>query len=190
MSKSTLSITVPATHFSSERTVEVPCRLPEAFNFSMFVPGHGLVKCAAYLNAANIPNSAYIHEVESIDDDDMSASLAMDDAAGVIFRVARQNLGMHMVAPPQCLDTLRAIALAYEAECAAHDAQVKALRELPRALQNPGLVPTHPSEREPYSGGAVGMLAQYVAWVFEQACDAQTKRAEQAAKVLPFPVTP
>lgn len=185
MSKSTLSITVPH-HHPPTRTVEVPCRLPEAFEFKAAVNGKA-IPTTAFLCDFATPATAHISatEVPSSYEEAPGEAVAVKVAADCILATAKQSLGLVLpgfsaTTPP----TLRAIALAYEAECAAHDAQCKALWALPRPLQNPGLVGTHPSERESYSGGAVGMLAQYVAWVFEQACDAQTQRAEAQAKGL------
>ena len=177
MSKSTLSIFLKGGGFTVDRTVEIPCRLPESFDFDVFVAGHGIIRCVAYLT------DGAISDTEATDYEGFDISHKMESTASVILGAAKTQLdrnGGDMSATP-----LPAIALAYEAECAAHDAQVKALRSLPRAMQNPGMVFTHPSERETYAGGAVGMLAKYVEWVFEQACKTQTERAEAAAKVAP-----
>lgn len=178
MSKSTLNIHVPGSSAGYFRTVEAPCRLPEAFNF----------KSGGFSFTADLSGtSPASFEVSNVESEVAGLSEVENEiaawAADAILADAKRRLGLLPMEGRG--DVLPAIALAYEAECASHNAQFLALQALPRALQNPGLVSTHPSERESYSGGAVGMLAQYVAWVFEQACDAQTERAEQAAKVTP-----
>lgn len=187
MSKSTLSITVSTPPESSRtgmttfRTVEIPCRLPEAFDFSIHAPGHGVVKCTAYLAGFNVPREATVGDVEAEGYSGFDLSHLMDAGAQAILADAKRRLGLLSMEGRG--DALATIALAYEAEVASHFAQFKALQALPRALQSPGLVSTHPSERETYAGGAVGMLAKYVEWVFEQACKAQSERAEAQAKV-------
>lgn len=180
MSKSTLSITIPNLPISGlapYRAVHVPCRLPEAFNF----------KAAGKTYTAILKGGTANVSVEQVDFDGFTPQDEEFNEAGAtaeaILEDAKRRLGLLPMEGRG--PVLQFIALAYEAECESHNAQFKALQALPRELQNPGLVSTHPSERETYAGGAVGMLAKYVEWVLEQACKAQSDRAESQAKVTP-----
>ena len=63
---------------------------------------------------------------------------------------------------------------------AAYDLAISAHASLPRVLVGDAMYWRAP--REDGSGRAVMMLRKYVEHVVEQACKAQTERAEQAAK--------
>ena len=155
MSKSTLSITVPVTPAGVlSRTIEVPCRLPEAFNFT----------------SQGETFTATLHDwtVFKVEYDGTKDFVNYDHAnscAGSILATIKAALGITGPVPPG--SPLSAIALAYEAEVAAYEACVKAHAALPRELHSPSNLNAHPSERE-WSGPVV-MLAKYVEHVVEQA---------------------
>ena len=155
MSKSTLSINVWK-DAENRRTIKVPCHLPEAFNFT----------------SQGETFTATLHDwtVFKVEYDGTKDFVNYDHAnscAGSILATIKAALGIVGPVPPD--SPLPAIALAYEADVAAWDASVKALQSLPRELQNPSHIPTHPSERQTYVAGAVAMLAKYVEHVVEQA---------------------
>lgn len=161
--KSTLSIFVSAPH---PRTIEVPCRLPEAFNFKF--KGRTL---SVEVDGA-LPEDLYPYRVEC----DAGPALTADEfseadaQATAILTTIKATLGI--TGPVPLGSPLPAIALAYEAECAAYEAAVKAHRELPRLLHSPALLPAHPSDimgGAGYSSHAVEMLSRYVEHVVEQA---------------------
>lgn len=181
MSKSTLTIRTGVFN----RTVEVPCRLPEAFTFWFHLPGYGKAKATAYLTGFdNLLSGPTVDDVElevGIGSEDGIPE--MDAVAGVILGAIKSQLGIY--GGDMSATCLPAIALAYEAEVAAYDAAVKAHASLPRVLHSPALVKPHPDDREyRYKGDAALMLAKYVEHVVEQACKAQTERAEQDAKAV------
>jgi hypothetical protein len=171
MSKSTLSIAIPGNitkPWLSARTVEVPCRLPESFNFKFA----GKTYTADLLDLALVTVEPDGNEEPCTDE---------YNEAGATAEAILANVKTHLMilgAPVLC-----AIALAYEAETAAYDAAVRALAALPRVLHSLALLPTHPAEND-YSP-AVLMLRKYVEHVVEQACKAQTERTEAQAKVAP-----
>jgi hypothetical protein len=183
MSKSTLSITVvepifKGAHTILPRTIEVPCRLPEAFNF----------KHDGCLFTANLYESAIkglaVATIKSEDDDGSPFMFDGTDAvAASILATIKAALGITGPVPPG--SPLPAIALAYEAECAAYDSCVKALHYLPPYLWGIGTTGGHPSD-ETATGvrsNAARLLAKYVEYVVEQASKPQTKRSE--SKVTP-----
>lgn len=191
MSKSTLSIIVReaanlhSPNFST-RTVEVPCRLPDSFNFK-FHDFHTTLRAVAYLSGCDNPATASVSDVELVQGPDIECSKLMHELAEACLWRAQAYLGIGDPLPAG--SPLPAIATAYEAEVAAYAAGVLAYHELPRRLFSMALVPTHPSESA--MSPAVLMLAKYVEYVFEQACAAQTERAEVQAKVTPIrTVTP
>lgn len=159
MSKSTLSITVG-------RTIEVPSRLPEAFNF-MF---KGVLFTALL---SDMTAKAIVSSVETEDEDGVCSDLAaqVDAVATSILATIKATLGITGPVPPG--SPLPAIALAYEAEVAAYDAAVKALQSLPRVLHSPSLLPNHPSEvTTDYWSPACMMLSTYIEHVVESAAKA------------------
>lgn len=188
MSKSTLSIAVPTPAYPSSshmasRTVEVPCRLPEAFDFAFSAFG-GTIKAVAYLSNWDSPAKAVVGDWEMTSGPDVECADLMTKHSEAILTTVKSVLGLspqtHSVAAAAILAP---IALAYEAEVAAYDAAVKAHAALPRVLHSLALLPTNPAEND-YSP-AVLMFRKYVEHVVEQACKAQTERAEAQAKVTP-----
>lgn len=165
MSKSTLSIFVAAPH---PRTIEVPCRLPEAFNFKF--GGRTLTAEISDSSKAGFANS-YVYRVEHDGETPPTAEefTKADVHATAILATIKAALGI--TGPVPHGSPLPAIALAYEAECAAHDAQCKVLRELPRSIRAPSDVPAHPSDdvSSGFASPAAQMLAKYVEHVVEQA---------------------
>lgn len=161
MSKSTLSITV---WMNAEvwRTIEVPCRLPDSFNFK-----HDgcLFTAEIYGDTKNGPAISRV-ETEA---GSMSPEV-YDEAhgtAGTILTTIKATLGITGPVPPG--SPLPAIALAYEAECASFDACTKAHRELPRAITGEAMYWLDPRDG---NSTACRMLAKYVEHVFEQAAKA------------------
>jgi hypothetical protein len=178
MSKSTLSIIVPVYNDPNiaHRTIEVPCRLPEAFTFWFHLPHYGAAKATAYLSEWELDEMEVtvglpISEAEPI------AASAADSLLASVKSVLGLSPSTHSVAADVILS---AIALAYESEVAAYDAALKAYAALPGYLYSLALAPNHPAEND-YSP-AVLMLRKYVEHVVEQACKAQTERAEAQAK--------
>lgn len=164
MSKSTLSITVKTPYQTDERTIKVPYRLPEAFNFKS-----GGRTYSVEISSSNL-SDAYVYRVEHDTGPAPTADefTALDAKAQAILTTIKATLGIAGHVPPG--SPLPAIALAYEAECAAYEAQMEAMKTLPMALRSPALMNAHPSERE-WSGPVV-MLAKYVEHVFENAAKA------------------
>lgn len=165
MSKSTLSIFVAAPH---PRTIEVPCRLPEAFNFKF--GGRTLTAEISDSSPAGFADS-YIYRVEHAGETPPTADefSAADAHATSILATIKAALGITGLVPPG--SPLPTIALAYEAECAAHDAQCKVLRDLPFSIKAPSDVPAHPSDDMSigFASPAARMFTKYVEHVFEQA---------------------
>jgi hypothetical protein len=185
MSKSTLSIIVPGPGPIPTRTVEVPCRLPEAFTFTAFLGGKTL-PVTAFLTRLDDPRAAAVNEV-----DGPGLVEEIEAIADGVLSNAKAALGIGVGAEylAAANGVLTAIATAYEAEVAAYDAAVKAHAALPRRLHSLALLPAHPSESA--LSRSVLMLAKYVEYIFEEACAAQTERAEAQAKVTPIrTVTP
>lgn len=173
MSKSTLSIIVPGPGPIPTRTVKVPCRPPESFTVH-FTAGGQQYGATAYVTDGRVV------DIETNEDHREAAC----DAVDAVWQTIRSALGISGPVPPG--SPLPAIALAYEAECAAYDACVKAHSALPRVLHSPALLtPSHPDDAAGYANvsRASKMLAKYVEYVVEQACKAQTERAE--SKVTP-----
>ncbi len=187
MSKSTLPICITENLSDTNtiafvgRTIEVPCRLPQEFNFMS-----GKWLCTALLSGDTFAD--YI--VDSIESESglgagclfPSEFAAADAKANTILATIKATLGITGPVPPG--SPLPAIALAYEAECAAYDACVKADASLPNILRGEVILMSHPSD-EGVSGvysRAARMLAKYVEHVVENACKAQTERAESQAK--------
>lgn len=161
MSKSTLSITVKTKWQTDERTIEVPCRLPEAFNFK-----HGGRTLTAEIYWGNLSNAG----IDRIEHDGPTPPTADEFSAADAFATSilatiKAALGITGPVPPG--SPLPAIALAYEAEVAAHEACVKANAAMPRVLHSPSNLNAHPSERE--WTGPVVMLAKYVEHVVQNA---------------------
>lgn len=189
MSQSTLSITRPSYSQAADRVVQVPCRLPDSFTFWFHLPTYGKAKATALLHDYDEPAAAMIGEIEvevGVERDSQATVSAAGRAASAIMGEAMAQLTSQS-------DALVLIASAYEAEASAYDACVKAHAALPRRLHSPALLPRHPSEEGAagITSPAVLMLRKYVEYVFEEACAAQTERAEAQAKVTPIrPVTP
>lgn len=156
MSKSTLTIRTEVFN----RTVEVPCRLPEAFNFQF----------AGWLFTALLSGKSWadvvVSSVETENDGSISPFdiLDVDATAESILATIKATLGITGPVPPG--SPLPAIALAYEAEVATFNALVKAHRELPRAITGDAMYWTDPNQSE---GPSSRMLAKYVEYVVEQA---------------------
>lgn len=166
MSKSTLEITVwSGPNQNIPRTYYVPCRLPEAFNFR-----HGGWVFTANLYGDTV-NGPAVSSVETEADDGVSSDHhdGALEAADAILATIKATLGITGPVPPG--SPLPAIALAYEAECAAHSAQLRAYAVLPRTACSGSIIPPHPSDEVAtgiYSPAA-RMLAKYVEYVVEQA---------------------
>lgn len=167
MSKSTLSIFVAAPH---PRTIEVPCRLPETFNFKF--GGRTLTAEISDSSPAGFADS-YIYRVGHDGETPPTADefSAADAHATSILATIKAALGLTGPVPPG--SPLRAIALAYEAEVAAFDAQVRAYDALPAIITagSSGLVGSHPADTMsgPESSPAARMLAKYVEHVVQNA---------------------
>jgi hypothetical protein len=180
MSKSTLSITVPHNYRSvhppyidvqNTRAIEVPCRLPEALTFKVVVPDlKGVQDVTFWLKDGHLALDEFECHSAVVAEDEQ----AILDAAESILATIKADLAT----PNSAIFT--AIALAYEAECAAYDACVKAHAELPRILHGDAMYFADPRTD---GGRAERMLAKYVEHVVENACKAQTERAE--SKVTP-----
>lgn len=152
--KSTLSITLGSTQpFHAFRTIEVPCRLPEALTVYFGAQG-GKFGATAYLSGWKVVDIETNESARDVAESSVSNALATIKAA----------LGITGPVPPG--SPLPAIAIAYEAECAAYDAAVKAHRELPRAISGDVMYWVDPREG---SSQAARMLAKYVEHVVEQA---------------------
>ena len=182
MSKSTLSITIAESAFQlapslATRTVEVPCRLPESFDFEFNASG-STIKAVAYLSAFEFPANAVVGDVEQVNGPDVECAELMQERADHVLATIKAALGISGPVPPG--SPLPAIALAYEAEVAAYEAGLKAYREAPRTIT--GLVMYLPDPRDGESN-ACRLLAKYVEHVVENACKPQTERAE--SKVTP-----
>ena len=174
MSKSTLSITVPHNYRSihppyvdvqNTRTIEVPSRLPEAFNFK-----HGGRTLTAEVSWGRRVGAC----IERIEHDGPTPPTAdefsaADAHATSILATIKAALGITGPVPPG--SPLPAIALAYEAEVAAYEACVKAHGALPRVLH--GLLLALPAPDSEVATGiysrSAQMLAKYVEHVVEQA---------------------
>lgn len=175
MSKSTLSITLPAAAYQTSpkmtsRTVEVPCRLPESFNFKFAAFGTTL-KATAYLSGFDAPAAATVGSVELVQGPDVECEVLMTELAESILATIKAALGITGPVPPG--SPLPAIALAYEAECAAYNAFVKAYAAAPPAVRSLGMVPNEPSD-ETATGihsPSARLLAKYVEHVVEQAAN-------------------
>lgn len=163
MSKPTLSIRIPD-HFTEGnthicgRTIEVPCRLPEAFTVRFAAKG-------SRWGATAYVTDGKISDIETNEDVRDEAQEAIDAAWLTILA----TLGITGPVPPG--SPLPAIALAYEAEVAAYEASLKAFNALPVELVHVGLCGSHPDSESPtgiYSPAA-RMLAKYVEHVVEQA---------------------
>lgn len=161
MSKSTLGITVKTNknYPADERTIEVPCRLPEAFNFQF----KGVLFTALL---SDMTAKATVSSVETEDEDGVCSDLSaqVDAVATSILATISATLGITGPVPPG--SPLPAIALAYEAECAAYDACMNAHGDLPPVLHGDAMYWTDPSNG---LGHAARMLAKYVEHVVEQA---------------------
>lgn len=174
MSKSTLSITIPA-HFTEgntyigKRTIEVPCRLPDSFTFR-FKQGENISTGVAYL--AGLPKDSLVADVELVDGTGSEDGIPeIDSAAESILATVKAMLGITGLVSPG--SPLPAIALAYEAEVKAFDAQVRAYDALPAIITagSSGLVGSHPADTMsgPESSPAARMLAKYVEHVVQNA---------------------
>jgi hypothetical protein len=173
MSKSTLSIEVRTMNglFSQNpRTVEVPCRLPDSFNFKF----GGRTRTAEISDAskAGFANS-YVCRVEHDGETPPTAEefTKADAHATAILATIKATLGI--TGPVPHGSPLTAIALAYEAEVKAFDAQVRAYDALPAIITagSSGLVDLHPADTMsgPESSPAARMLAKYVEYVVQNA---------------------
>jgi hypothetical protein len=188
MSKSTLSIAVPFYNDPnvSHRTIEVPCRLPEAFNFWFHLEGFGNAKATALIDDYEETAAATVGEIEVAVGSDRDSQTTINAAAreaSIIFGRIRSGLHLSPFKAVGSTQVLTAIALAYEAEVAAYDLAISAHALLPRVLVGDAMYWRDP--REDDSGRAVLMLRKYVEHVVEQACKAQTERAEAQAKATP-----
>lgn len=190
MSKSVLPIVVMQPTFTGStvglpRTIEVPCRFPESFSMRLAAFGTTL-NVVAYVNHWDDPSAASIGDVELVQGPDVECEAFMREMAEAVLERAKARLGLVDTGHSANYEPLPSIALAYEAEVAAYDAAVKAHAALPRALHSPALLKSHPADRDyRYKGDAALLLAAYVTYVFEQACLAQTERAETQSKVTP-----
>lgn len=181
MSKSVLTIQIYLGHFpiskDQYRTIEVPCRLPEAFTFWFKQTGYGNAKASALLSGFDEPKTASIAECElSVGIGSEDGIPEMSAAAERILAIAKATLGI--TGPIPADSPLQSIAIAYEAECAAYEAQTEAYAALPNTLRLIGMLPPHPSEDVStgiYSRAA-RMLAKYVEHVFEQAAKAHEEK--------------
>lgn len=162
MSKSTLSIFVAAPH---PRTIEVPCRLPEAFNFKF--GGRTLTAEISDSSPAGFADS-YIYRVEHDGETPPTADefSAADAHATSILATIKSALGITGPVPPG--SPLPAIALAYEADCAAYDLALSAHASLPRAITGDAMYWPDPRSGDT-SSKSVGMLAKYVEHVVQNA---------------------
>lgn len=168
--KSTLSIIRPGPGPIPTRTVEVPCRLPEAFTFSAQVPGTGSVKFVAELTHGLELSDVCLHESEPYNYGDCSPMLdAAEIRAESILATIKAALGITGPVPPG--SPLPALALAYEAEVAAYEASLKAFNALPVEIVQVGLCGSAPDSEGPTGirSPAARMLAKYVEHVVEQA---------------------
>lgn len=167
MSKSTLRIFLKGGGFTIDRHVEVPCRLPDSFNFK-----HGGRTLTAEIYWGNLSNAG----IDRIEHDGPTPPTADEFSAADAFATSilatiKAALGITGPVPPG--SPLPAIALAYEAECAAYEAQTEAMKALPMTLRSPALMNAHPSERE--WSGPVAMLAKYVDHVVQNAAAQEGK---------------
>lgn len=176
MSKSTLSIVVPSKHQPfptgiETRTIEVPCRLPEAFNFKF-----GGRTLAVEVDGA-LPEDLYPYRIECDAAPALTAGefSAADAHATSILATIKAALGITGPVPPG--SPLPAIALAYEAEVAAYEASLEAFNALPVELVQIGLCANPPDSEGPsglYSP-ACRMLAKYVEHVVQNAAAQEVK---------------
>lgn len=164
MSNSTLSIFIP---YPNQRFVEVPCRLPEAFNFKS-----GGRTYSVELSSSNL-SAAYVYRVEHDAGPAPTADefTALNAKAQAVLTTIKATLGI--TGPVPHGSPLPAIALAYEAEIKAFDAQVRAYNTLPAIITagSEGFVGSHPADNMSgqESSHACRMLAKYVEHVFENA---------------------
>lgn len=163
MSKFTLSINVWK-DAENMRTIEVPCRLPEAFNF----------KHDGCLFTANLYESAVkgisVATIESEQDDGSPSMFDGTDAvAESILATIKAALGITGPVPPG--SPLPAIALAYEAELAMYEAHRKVLEAMPRDVYSASANAQHPLDETATGIRSIAarMLAKYVAHVVENA---------------------
>jgi methionine synthase II (cobalamin-independent) len=181
MSKSTLSIILDSSLPTYlQRTIGVPCRLPEAFNFRL----SGRTYTATVYASEGMADACIdLVEFDGAEAPNAPEFDAAEFAAKGVLATIKATLGITGPVPPG--SPLPAIALAYESEVAAYEACVKAHRNLPPALHSMGITISHPDDPSAYGyvSRATKMLAKYVEYVVEQACKAQTERAEP--KVTP-----
>lgn len=171
-SKSVLPIVVTEMNglFSQNpRTIDVPCRLPEAFNFKFA----GKAYTAGIRGGIDSPVVEYVECDGDTQPTELEEVNACAIARSILFS-AKGALGLTTASGVPTVDIvgspLKSIALAYEAECAAYDACVKAHSALPRTITGEAMYWSDP--REGHSSAACRMLAKHVEHVFEHAAKA------------------
>lgn len=198
--KSILPIVVPGTGPISTRTVEVPCRLPESFDFRVFLPSRGVRTFTCWLTSVD-PLKAEVKDVQlSNREGDPRAGLAYevdadeqqraDEAGGDVLDAVLGMLGLipatrrplPLVARPGSrASALHAIALAlsaqedFESRCAS----------MGIALRKAGLADADRDAWELVHEGdedespACVAMRGYVEHVLDAACCAQADKADR-----------
>jgi hypothetical protein len=188
MNASTIPILVPG----RVEPVNVPFALEPAFGFDVlvFLPDWGVRAFSVALDSRDL-TEAEVHDVQPHGADLMRRDLseaerrAADEAAGDALRGVMARLGelphASQMTAFRCTP-LEAIARAYLAEEAAHNAAVAAHRMLPVAVHSPSLLDEDPTAADAtWLSPSRRMLAAYVEWCFEEAQKAQAAKAQRQA---------
>lgn len=196
MTKHTLPIPI-----SNARTVDVPCDLPESFDFQVFLPSRGIRTFTAWLTSKG-PKEAEVKDVQlsnregdpraglsyEVDEDEQRRA---DEAAGDVLVSTLTLLGLAASCERVPLpissgsDVRRAIGLAWDAEELAVERQTQLCAALDRAKLSDAsrdaykLVPDLTSERGKHHSAACEAMRGYVEHVVEQAVLAQSANAER-----------
>ena len=202
MTRHTLPILVPG----RSTPINVPCRLPDAFTFDVFLPSRGARPFCAWLSSTD-PLEAEIKDVTlatpetdrrhvggayDLDEDEQRRA---DEAAGDVLRVLLGRLGIDATQriPFQSTTSPRhALALAHEAECKAWEAR----RVAHVALHGraPFYEPNPASDEiagPQWASKAARLLEAYVERCLNEATAVQKAKAEkQAATWEPPPAHP
>lgn len=161
MSKSVLPIFIKGGGFTTDRHVEIPCRMPDALSFEVAVPDlKGVQDVTFWLKDGQLALDEFECHSAVVAEDET----AIFEAAESILATIKATLGITSPVPPG--SPLPAIALAYEAECASFDACTKAHRELPRAITGEAMYWLDPRDG---NSAVCRMLAKYVEHVVENA---------------------
>jgi hypothetical protein len=196
MTTHTLPILLPG-NLGQDRTVDVPCKLPESFDFRVFLPSRGVRTFTAWLTSTN-PLKAEVKDVQlanregdprsslsyEVDDDEQKRA---DEAAGDVLEGLCKRLGADARGefPGVHVPILGAIANTWEAEELAvsratavyalflADKATSAAEDINKRI--PDLTAPSGQERSP----ACEAMRCYVDRALEQAMLAQSEKADR-----------